>query len=651
MKNSAIYTEEPSVLLVDDKIENLIVLEKLLSSLNVKLIKASSGNAALASAIQEQNLILILLDVNMPEMDGYEVLEIMHTNEDLKKIPVIFLTAYYTDEMHRVKGYELGAVDYLYKPIEESILLSKVKIFMDMHKWREENAALQRRNQLILDSAGEGIFGIDTQGCISFINPVATKMLGWDYKDLINESIERILPSSSFADEQYVWKNTRIYKTSYNGYFSREIDQVFIKKDHSALPVDYVITSLRDNQNKYLGAVIVFTDATHRINNEKTIQQLHQAQKMESLGQLTGGIAHDFNNILMTVQGNLELLSMRIDAGAYEMKHIQAALQGVNRGTALTKRLLAFSRKQTLFPKSIELDKHLRSVVELLTPTLGETINVVLECADDIWPIWVDANEFDNALINLGINARDAMPNGGNIYIQAQNVSLNKNISIGQHEVFPGNYAKISFTDQGIGMSPDIASHVFEPFFTTKAKNKGTGLGLSMVYGFVTQSKGMITVYSELGHGTTFNLYFPKYTEGAIQDIEIIKENIDVSGHETILVVEDEINVRDLVVEYLHGLGYKVFIAHDAAEALNIIKNNSKIDLLFTDMIMPGGTSGVDLAKQAKKHIKDIRVLLTSGYPKIALQDRNIFEEHIMKPYKLDSLASKIREIFDRSAP
>ncbi|MCS5708830.1 response regulator [Candidatus Berkiella cookevillensis] len=649
MKNNAIYTEEPSVLLVDDKIENLIVLEKLLSGLNVKLIKASSGNAALASAVQEENLILILLDVNMPEMDGYEVLEIMHTNDDLKKIPVIFLTAYYTDENHRLKGYELGAVDYLYKPIEENILLGKVKIFMEMHKSREENIALQRRNQLILDSAGEGIFGLDAQGCINFINPAAMTMLGWDYKDLINESIEKILPKESLVAKQYVWEDTKIYKASSNGYSSREMDQAFIKKDRGNFPVDYVVTSLRDNQNKYLGAVVVFTDATHRINNEKTLQQLHQAQKMESLGQLTGGIAHDFNNILMTVQGNLELLAMKLSIEAEEMKHVQSALNGVNRGTALTKRLLAFSRKQTLFPRNIELAKHLHNAVELLSPTLGETIQLCLECADDVWPIWADANEFDNALINLAINARDAMPNGGKIYIQAQNISVDRTISIGQYKVLPGDYAKISFTDQGIGMNAETLSHVFEPFYTTKAKNKGTGLGLSMVYGFVTQSKGMITVYSELDHGTTFNLYFPKYSDEVVHKKELVNEDKDITGHETILIVEDESNVRDLVVEYLSSIGYTILVAHDATQALNIIKNNAKIDLLFTDMIMPGGINGVELAAQAKTYIKNIRVLLTSGYPKIALHDKNILEEHIMKPYRLDALASKIREILEHN--
>lgn len=632
----------PTILLVDDKPENLMVLEKLLSPLRVKLVKASSGNEALTFMLQEENLMLVLLDVHMPDMDGYEVLEIMHSNDNLKKIPVIFITAYYTDETHRVKGYELGAVDYLYKPIEEVILLGKVDIFLQIYAWREEITALQRRNQLILDSAGEGIFGLDVYGTINFINPAAARILGWNEKDLLNQSIGMILPVEK--DTPFIWEQSEIYKSSSSGYFDRVINRFFIKKDKFTIPVDYVITSLRDTQHKYIGAVIVFTDATERINNEKTLSLLQQSQKMESVGQLTGGIAHDFNNILMTVQGNLELLLTEFKEDSKGMKRLNAALHGIERGAALTKRLLAFSRRQTLFPKNIELNHQLQSTMELLKPTLGETIKLHLDYPTDLWPIWVDPNQFDNVLVNLAINSRDAMPNGGDIFIEAQNVSLDVPVAIGKYQVLPGEYVKISFTDNGTGIAQDIMGRIFEPFFTTKEQYKGTGLGLSMIYGFINQCKGSITVYSEIGHGTTFNLYFPRSKFSEPEPVVEVHVEKRITGKETILIVEDEAVVREVVAEYLPTLGYTVLSASDGKQALDIIKENKSIDLLFTDMVMPGGMSGTELATQAKELIPNLKVLLTSGYPKNSLNENQVStEEHLMKPFKLDELARKVR--------
>lgn len=641
----------PSILLVDDKSENLLVLEKLLHTLGVKLIKAGNGNEALSVAVQEENLVLVLLDVNMPDMDGYEVLEIMHSDEKLKQIPVIFVTAYFRDEEHRLKGYELGAVDYLYKPIDRIILLSKVKTFIEIFKNRQENLTLQRQNQLILDSAGEGIFGLDENGYINFINPAAAQMLDREPKELLKKSLEVILPNTEINDGNYAWEDTEIYKASSAGYFHRVQDKILLKKDSENLPVDYVITSLRDERDKYLGAVVVFTDATQRICGEKTLQQLQQSQKMESIGQLTGGIAHDFNNILMTVQGNLELLSMTVPDGTAEKKRIDAALNGVHRGAALTRSLLAFARKQTLFPENINLATHLHDVVELLRPTIGEAITIYLTVKEDTDSIYVDLNQFENVLINLAINARDAMPEGGNIYIDAHNESLNEHVAIGKYQIAPGNYVKISFTDTGTGMKPEIIDHIFEPFFTTKEQGKGTGLGLSMIYGFITQSKGRITVYSELGHGTTFNLYFPRSIISSEKtNPQIVNLKQSFQGKETILVVEDETAVRDLVHEFLLNAGYTVLTANDGVQALEILKTEKTIDFLFSDIVMPGGISGSTLAKQAKEFFPNIKVLLTSGYPKIALENGNKIstEEHIMKPYKLDSLALKIREILNK---
>ena len=641
--NAINHMHKPAILIVDDKPENLLVLEKLLSEAKVRLIRASSGNEALVTMLQENDLILVLLDVHMPDMDGYEVLEIMHSHEQLRKIPVILITAYYMEDSHRIKGYALGSIDYLYKPIEETILRGKVNIFLRMYEWREEIADLQRRNQLILDAAGEGIFGLDAAGQVNFINPAASTILGWRDKELLTQSVEVILPKEQ-NPSIFCWKKTTLYQSSLLKHGERVANQVFVKKDKTTVPVDYVITALHNAQGHYLGAVIVFTDATERITNERNLHLLQQSQKMETVGQLTGGIAHDFNNVLMIVQGNLELLLLHFPEETKEKQHIGAALRGVERGRALTKRLLSFSRQQTLFPKHIELTAQLQTTMELLKPTVGETIQLHLDCPNDLWCIWVDVNQFENALLNLAINARDAMPKGGSLIIKASNIQLDKAIILGKYQVDPGDYVKIDFTDTGVGMTTEVMNQIFEPFFTTKDELKGTGLGLSIIYGFMLQSKGGITVTSQIAHGTTFTLYFPKSKEKEQQTEACTSVNKSLRGKETVLIVEDEAIIRKVMADYLPTLGYTVLVAEHGIQALEIIKNRTHaIDLLLTDIVMPGGISGIDLVQQARIVLPHLKALLISGHPKSSLCNQASKEEYIMKPFKLEELAHHIR--------
>lgn len=642
--------------MVDDKEENLFVLEKILKPLSLNLLKATSGEEALSLALKE-DLLLILLDVQMPVMDGYEVLELMHLEQRLKKIPVIFITAYYTDDEHRLKSYELGAFDYLYKPLDERVLISKVNVFLELDKQRRERQLLEQRYELILDSAGEGIFGLDLHGYINFANPAAALLLGAENDELLGKSLENILPQNDRKDAPYNWLDTTIYQASATGYFHRVMDGIFIKKDGASLPVDYVITSIRGENNEYLGVVIAFADATSRILNEQTQNQLQQAQKMESIGQLTGGIAHDFNNLLMTIQGNLELLNANIEADMKNQERINAALKAIERGSGLTKRLLAFARKQLLYPKRININECIANTKSMLTPALGETIEITTLLPDDLWPVWIDAGQFENALVNLAVNARDAMPHGGKLCIEAQNVRVDDVSTADKYQVTPGEYVKISVTDEGEGMTEEVQKHIFEPFFTTKPVNQGTGLGLSMIYGFIKQSRGHITVYSELQHGTTFNLYLPRAQENDAE-VEIentIVKDIDITvekGKEIVLIVEDESSVRELGAEYLKALGYQVLTAENGASALDIITANRNIDLLFTDVIMPGNMTGPELAVKARELCPNIKVLFTSGYPKMALTNNGRLddnEQHLPKPYRLEKLGRAIRELLDKN--
>jgi PAS domain S-box-containing protein len=645
-------SNKPSLLIVDDKEDNLFVLEKILKPLDLTLYKATSGEEALTLALKE-DLILILLDVQMPIMDGYEVLELMRLEKRLKKIPVIFITAYYTDDEHRLKSYELGAFDYLYKPLDERVLLSKVNVFLELDKQRRERQLYEQRYELILDSAGEGIFGLDLNGYINFANPAASLLLGTESEALIGQSLEMILPHDKNIETPYDWFKTEIYQASVAGYFHRVTNGIFIKKNGTPLAIDYVITSIRSANNDYLGVVIAFSDATLRLQNEETQNQLQQIQKMESIGQLTGGIAHDFNNLLMTIQGNLELLDYSTADNSQEKGRIKAALQAIERGSGLTKRLLAFARKQILFPKRVNIGECIMNTKSMLTPALGEAIEIITLIPDDLWLAWIDAGQFENAIVNLAVNARDAMPHGGKLCIEAHNIKIDEITAIDKYQVTPGEYIKISVTDEGEGMPPEIQDHIFEPFFTTKGVNQGTGLGLSMIYGFIKQSKGHITVYSEVNHGSTFNLYLPKAQENEhhtkVKTKKKVKKTV-TKGNEIILLVEDESSVRELGAEYLAYLGYQVLTAENGPAALEILKQNEHIDLLFTDVIMPGGMTGPELATKARELYPQIKILFTSGYPKMALTNNgqlNHSEQHLPKPYRLEKLGLKIRELFD----
>lgn len=640
-------SEKANILIVDDRHENLYVLEKILTPLNINVYKATSGTDALSIALQEE-LGLILLDVQMPEMDGYEVMELFHLEKRLMNIPVIFITAHYTDELHRMKGYNLGAVDYLYKPLDEKILLSKVNVFLELHRQKRENYKLKQRYELILDSAGEGIFGLDPEGKFNFVNPAAALLLGHSTNDLIGNSIASIMPDG----ESFNWQESDIYKTSSSGFFHRVSEGAFLKKDKSKLPVDYVITSLRDENNNYLGVVLAFQDVSDRKLKQDAEKRLQHSAKMEAIGQLTGGVAHDFNNILLIAQGNLEMLAHSLKDDHQKMKHLQESMKAIERGSDLTKHLLAFARKQTLFPKSIDVKEHITNTISLLKPALSERITIEPNYEHEPWNIWVDPIQFENAIMNLAINARDAMPKGGYLRFNIKNLTIDSG-NKPHHAMQSGDFVHISITDEGEGIPEEIIDRIFEPFFTTKQPGAGTGLGLSMVYGFINQSNGHIMVNSAIGIGSTFHLYLPRSKVQSGKNTMKEEKLKSLKGSETILIAEDESAILELVSTYLASLGYTVITATNGEEALNVIKSGQKIDLLFSDVIMSGDMTGPELGAEARKILPNLKMLFTSGYSKNALQNSavkiNDFQQ-LTKPYKLDVLATQLRLILDKKS-
>jgi len=385
---------------------------------------------------------------------------------------------------------------------------------------------------------------------------------------------------------------------------------------------------------------------------ERAETALRQAQKMEAIGQLTSGIAHDFNNLLQVIVGNLDVLERRTQDASDDVKRtIGAAQRGAERASTLTQRLLAFSRLQPLNPQPIDVNKLVSGMSELLRRTLGESIRVDSILARDVWPVAVDANQLENALINLAVNGRDAMADGGSLVIETANAHLDA-ATRGPDDAAPGDYVLISVTDTGSGMDNDVLDKAVEPFFTTKGIGKGSGLGLSQVYGFVRQSGGQLGIESELGRGTTVKLFLPRLTAAAplTEPRAEPREPLHAQGGGVILVVEDEDDVRIQVVAVLRDLGFTVFEAADAAEALKVLAAQPSVKLLFTDVGLPGGMNGRQLAEEARLQRPDLRVLFTSGYARHAIVHHGRLDpdvELLAKPFSSADLADKINAILN----
>jgi signal transduction histidine kinase len=383
-------------------------------------------------------------------------------------------------------------------------------------------------------------------------------------------------------------------------------------------------------------------------------EALRQAQKMEAVGQLTGGVAHDFNNLLQIIVGNLDTLTRNLPPEAGRLRRAASqAMNGARRAAALTQRLLAFARRQPLDPKPIDANSLIRGMSELLHRTLGEIYQIEVVLAAGLWKAEADPNELESALLNLAINARDAMPDGGKLTIETFNARLDEAYASSHAEVIPGQYSAISVSDTGTGMDADTLSHVFEPFFTTKDQGKGTGLGLSQVYGFVKQSKGHVKIYSEVGEGTTVKIYLPRlYSDGADEDVVEAPAIPEAAAGEVILVVEDDPDVRAYSVESLRELGYHVLEAKDGPAALQALSSHGKVDLIFSDVVLPGGMSGADVVAKARETDPMLKALFTTGYSRNAIVHHGRLDKgvHLLpKPFSFEDLAVRIRDVLDRN--
>ena len=503
----------------------------------------------------------------------------------------------------------------------------------------------QARLHAIMESAADGIITIDEGGQIESFNHAAELLFGYTPDEVIGRNIRILMPEPHRGGHDgYLKRYLDTGQARIIGVGSRELGG--LRKDGTQFPMDLAISEMTaGDRRRFIGIV---RDISERKEQQA---QLKQSQKMEAVGQLTGGIAHDFNNLLTTILGNLELQSDRIEDNEPARAFAEAATRAALRGADLTQRLLAFSRNQPLNPKSINVNQLMPNTTELMRRTLGEDIEIEMVLGGGLWNAMMDQAQLENTILNLSINSRDAMPDGGRLTIETANVRLDQEYSDTRDEVTPGQYVMVAVSDTGTGMPPEVLEKAFDPFFTTKEVGKGTGLGLSMVYGFIKQSGGHMAIYSELGDGTTVKLYLPKATEADTpRPVAGRRSKAMPVGDEIILVVEDDPDVRRFLATSLEMLGYNILEAEDGPQARSVLNETSRIDLLLTDVVLPRGMNGREVADAARAHHPEIKVLFTSGYTENAvIHHRKVDEgvELLSKPYTRQVLAQRVRQVLD----
>ena len=506
----------------------------------------------------------------------------------------------------------------------------------------------ERQFRHLVDSVADyAIFMLDTEGIVSSWNLGAERTKGYAAEEIIGKHFSQFYTKE---DRQSGVPELALGAARRTGRF--EMEGWRVRKGGQRFWASVIINAVHDEHGNLLG----FAKVTRDLTEKQAIEdQLRQMQKMEAIGQLTGGIAHDFNNMLTVISGNIETLQRRLerdDPGAHRL--IAAALRGVERATTLTHRLLAYARRQPLDPRPIELNRLIIGMSDLLTRTLGENIKVESVLSGGLWQVSVDPNQVENAVLNLALNARDAMPGGGNLTIETANTYLDEAYARAHTEVTAGQYVMLAVSDTGVGMTSDVVEKAFEPFFTTKQIGEGTGLGLSQVYGFVKQSGGHVKIYSEPGEGTTARIYFPRANMSAatLEEPRRQARIPDLEGTETILVVEDDPDVRTYTTEILRELGYRVLEAHEGDTALTVLATEPEIKLLFTDIGLPGPFNGRQLAEEARKRRADLKILFTTGYAQNAIIHHGRLDpgvQLIVKPFSFTGLAAKIRRILSES--
>jgi PAS domain S-box-containing protein len=537
-----------------------------------------------------------------------------------------------------------------------SLLVLSLGTVLLMHAIRELQQSTEDLRQseeqfhlLVAGVMDYAIYMLDSQGRVATWNAGAERIKGYRADEILGKHFsEFFLPEDRAAGLPALALGTAAREGRY------EAESIRVRKDGTKFWANVVINPLRDASGELRGFAKVTRDISERRRRQQALEEaqaaLLQSQKMESIGQLTGGIAHDFNNLLTVIKGSIDMIERRLRAGEPDVaRFIESARRGADRAASLTQGLLAFARRQPLEPKPLDPNKLVAGMAELLRRTLGEDISIETVLAGGLWWVSVDPNQLENSILNVAINARDAMPGGGKLTIETSNTELDERYAEVNKDVAPGQYVMIAVSDNGSGMAPEALSKVFEPFYTTKAE--GTGLGLSQVYGFVRQSSGQVKIYSEPGSGTCVRIYLPRLENvPAPEVVRVARPDKRGTTGETILVVEDDEDVRTFTVATLNELGYRVLSASDARSALDGLQREPDVDLLFTDVGLPNGVNGRQLADEALRIRPGIKVLFTTGYARNAIVHHGRLDpgvELIVKPYTQPDLARRVRRVLD----
>ena len=658
----------PRVLLVDDDERNLLAVATVLEDLG-EVVLARSGEEALRHLLKGE-FAVILLDVYMPGMDGYETAQIIRSRDQTKGIPIVFLSAVNKETEHLLRGYSMGAVDYVFKPVDPVVLRSKVAVFVDLFAKTKEVEQKAAQEQALLDATiranAERLKAeqelrraeqrqaaiIQSLPMVLYLEPYDSErrwphyvsgdlhaITGFTFEDVQKQPdiwSERLHPDdrdavaaaldmrrkSGRSSVEYRWQCA-------DGTYRHFLDQAVLLKDSEGQPAEFAGT---------------LTDITEQRSLEI---KLVQAQKMDAIGKLTGGIAHDFNNLLAAVIGGLGLIEKRVELAEGEARILGMTKRAAEQGSELVRRLLAFARKQALEPRPIKIQALRDAVSDLLTHTLGGLVNIEWRVADDMPDAFADQAQLELALVNLIINARDAMPGGGTVIVSI------KSRRAAAEEVpglAAGDYVRLSVSDAGSGIAPEHLEKVLEPFFTTKDVGKGSGLGLPMVYGFAKQSNGAFRIDSKLGRGTNAELWIPRAPEDAFDQLADAKTDEALGGIETrplkILLVDDHLEVRTTTAAMLEELGHTVVQAANGKDALAALRNGGgRCDVLISDYAMPH-LSGTEFLRQARKILPNVPALIITGYAEAdAVCDRPECVEILLKPFTPSALERALSQL------
>ncbi len=652
--------ERPRILLVDDDQRNLIALTTVIEDLG-EVVTASSGEEALRELLHG-DFAVILLDVFMPDIDGYETARLIRGRRQSARIPVIFLSAVNKEEEHLMRGYEMGAVDYVFKPVEPRVLRSKVAVFVDLYAMQrdvERKAATEQRLMTAAFEAREQRLAAEDElqrtrrRQATIISAMPFLLFSVDESDgsprFLEDNFEALTGFPCAAASEAGFWLSRVHPEDVV-----DVGECFAERSAGrACSCEYRWQDAKGNYRHFLDQAAIgdgereemvgsMLDVTDRRNLES---QLIQAQKMDAIGQLTGGIAHDFNNLLAAVLGGLRILKRRANLTDEHIKLVEMTEHAASQGAELIARMLAFSRKQQLSPGAVELERLESSVRHLLEHSLGGLVEVVWKIDPDAPPVFADAGQLELAVMNLVINARDAMPDGGKITVEC----APRDIADGDASALaPGRYVCIAVDDEGSGIPADRIAQVTEPFYTTKEVGKGTGLGLSMVYGFSRQSGGDLVIESEVGKGTRIEIWLPAVDQQDLFSPAIdAEDDNDPSPALGIVLVDDDSLVRATTAEMLRDLGHDVRDFGSAAEALDALESDDgACDLIMSDYAMPR-MSGLELLERARLTCPTAKSILITGYADINQIAKKANGVPLLgKPFKINRLKQAISTLF-----